>query len=548
MTRVIALALFAATAAARAQRVDVTIASSVHPGPVTGRLILFVAKDSTPEPRLRLSLTGPAVFGVDLAQLAPGRAVAITDSADGYPTTLSALPAGDYYVQTMVNVYEQVHRAAGHTIWVHMNDGRVEFFNTAAGNLYSDVRRVHLGDGRPIQLAITHVIAPKPRPIDTDWLKHVTIQSDRLTRFWGRPVYINATVLLPKGYAEHPAAYYPSVYALGHGDEPFGFTPDSTDKLSGKTEVRRGATIGAVSGLESGYDFYKSWTGPAFPRVIAITLEQQTPYFPDSYSVNSANNGPYGDAIVDDVLPYLETHFRIIREGYARNVEGASTSGWQTLALALQHPDVFGNAWVLQPDPIDFRHYQQTNIYDDTSAFALVTGPFTTAERPFQRTTAGQVVVTARQISRFENVLGSHGRSSFQLEAWEAVYGPVGPDGYPVPLWDKRTGTIDHAVAAYMKDHGFDLRDYAERNWPTLGPKLAGKLHFFAGDMDHYYLNLAVYDFENFLPPGEADFTYGRPMKGHGWHSYTWAEMVHKMADAVTAHAPTGADMRVWNY
>jgi hypothetical protein len=547
------MALSAGAGVAQAQRVDVTIAPSASATPVTGRLVLIIAKDSTPEPRLRLSLTGPAAFGVDLAQLAPNHAVAVTDSADSYPVALSALPPGDYYAQAVVNVYEQVHRADGHTIWVHLNDGTVEFFNTAAGNLYSDVQRIHVGDGRPIRLAVTHVIPAKTRPADTDWLKHVRIQSDRLTRFWGHPVYVNATVLLPKGYAQHPTTHYPSVYALGHGDAPFGFTTDSTEEPRGKTEVRRGATIGAVSGLESGYDFYKSWTADTCPRVIAITLEQETPYFPDSYSVNSANNGPYGDAIIDDVFPYLEEHFRIIRKPYARQVEGASTSGWQSLALQLQHPDVIGGAWVLQPDPIDFRHYQQTNIYEDSNAFSVVTGPFTTTERPFQRTTAGQVVVSTRQISRLENVLGSHGRSGFQLEAWEAVYGPVGPDGYPVPLWDKRTGAIDHTVATYMKEHGFDLRDYAERNWSTLGPKLVGKLHFFAGDMDHYYLNLAVYDFETFLqhttnPHVDVDFTYGRPMKGHGWHSYTWAEMIHKMGAAITAHAPQGEDAKAWNY
>ena len=549
----LAVCAAAAPGAAGAQRVEVTIAPAAAAGPVTGRLVLMIAKDSA-EPRQHLSLTGPAAFGVDLMQLAPNHPAVVNDSADSYPRALSALPPGDYYAQAVVNVYQQVHRSDGHTIWVHLNDGIVEFFNTAAGNLYSDVQRIHIGPGHaPIRLTVTHVIPPKPRPTDTEWIKHVRIQSDRLTRFWGHPIYINATVLLPKGYADHPTTRYPSVYPLGHGDAPFGFTPDSTEEPRGKTEVRRGVTIGTVSGLETGYDFYKSWTADAFPRVIAITLEQETPYFPDSYSVNSANNGPYGDAIIEDVIPALEQQFRIIRQPYARQVEGASTSGWQTLALQLQHPDFFGGAWVLQPDPIDFRHYQQTNIYDDTSAFTLVTGPFTTTERPFQRTTAGQVVVTARQISRFEDVLGSHGRSGFQLEAWEAVYGPVGSDGYPVPLWNKRTGTIDHAVANYMKEHGFDLRDYAERNWATLGPKLAGKLHFFAGDMDHYYLNLAVYDFETFLqgttnPHADADFTYGRPMKGHGWHSYTWAEMIHKMADAITAHASPGEDVRAWNY
>ena len=207
---------------------------------------------------------------------------------------------------------------------------------------------------------------------------------------------------------------------------------------------------------------------------------------------------------------------------------------------------------MLQPDPIDFRHYQLTDIYADSNAFTEPAGQFTFLERPFQRTTAGQVIVTNRQLSRFEAVLGSHGRSGFQLEAWEAVYGPIGADGYPVPLWDKLTGKIDHSVADYMRDHGFDLRAYAQQHWSTLGPKLAGKLHFFAGDMDNFYLNLAVYDFEHFVdstanPHSDADFTYGRPMKGHGWHSFTWAEMVRKMAAAIKRSAPPG-EANGWSY
>ena len=59
--------------------------------------------------------------------------------------------------------------------------------------------------------------------------------------------------------------------------------------------------------------------------------------------------------------------------------------------------------------------------------------------------------------------------------------------------------------------------------WPTIGSQLVGKLHFSAGDMDDYWLNLAVYKFEDFLktttnPHYEGDFIYGRPMKGHAWH------------------------------
>lgn len=550
-----ALAFGTAPAPAQAPQFEVTFPAAVHDGPLTGRLVLMISKQERPEPRLALSPRGAAIYGLDIEQLAPGRPAILTEAALGYPVQLSELPAGDYFVQAVINVYERVSRADGHTIWVPMNDGQIEFFNNAAGNLYSDVRRIRIGDGGTVRLTLSKVIPPNPPPEDTPWIKRVRIQSQKLTKFWGRPVYVNATVLLPAGYDENPDVRYPSMYALGHGSAPFGFNPDPprADATPRPTITRRGQQINPVSGVESGHEFYKAWISDGFPRMIAITLAQQTPYFPDSYSVNSANNGPYGDAIVEEVIPYLEEHFRIIRQPHARQLEGASTSGWQSLALQIQHPDFFGGAWILQPDPIDFRHYLLTNIYEDENAFTIPTGPFTSTERIFQRTVEGQPLLTTRQLSRFEAVLGSRGRSGYQLGAWEAVYGPVGPDGYPVPLWDKLTGKIDRDVANYMRDNGYDLRALAERNWSTLGPKLAGKLHFFSGDMDDYYLNLAVYRFEDFLkqtsdPHYSGDFTYGRPTKGHSWHSYTWAEMVRMVADSVAAGAPAGADVTSWRY
>ena len=526
--------------------ITVRVAASVHHGPLTGRLVLVLAKSAEPEPRYTISPRGPAIFGVDLEQLGDGQPATIDASTLGFPRTLGELPEGDYYAQAVVNVYELVKRADGKSIWVHMNDGTVEFFSIAPGNLYSEPKRIHVTRDGTIDLTIDHVVPPITRPADTEWLKHVSIQSPMLTKFWGRPIFVQAHVLLPKGYAEHPNVYYPSIYTLGHGQTPLSFST---------TPPRTGApnAINPATGLESGYATYQAWNGDAFPRVIAITLEQQTPYFPDSYSVNSANNGPYGDAIVQEVIPYIEQRFRIIRQSYARHLEGASTSGWQSLAMQLLHPDFFGGAWIFQPDPIDFTRYQMTNIYTDTNAFVVPTGPFTTVERGFQRTVDGQTVITARELSRFEAVLGSHGRSGYQLEAWEAVYGPVGADGYPVPLWDKATGKIDRDVASYMRDHGFDLRAYTESNWATLGPKLVGKLHFSAGDMDDYWLNLAVYRYEDFLksttnPHYEGEFIYGRPMKGHAWHPTTWADLIRKYAGAVKAAAPSGENTRLWNY
>ena len=531
----LALGLVPPCLRAQAPRFEVSVPAGVHPGPLTGRVVLVLARRAEPEPRLTISPSGPALLAIDVEQLPAGRTAVLDTAALGYPRGLAELPPGDYFAQVVINVYEEVRRSDGHRVWLHFNDGSQEPFQVAAGNLYSDVQAVRLGAGDTVRIAVAHVVPSRERPADTEWVKHVRLESPKLSAFWGRPVFVHATVLLPKGYGDRPEVRYPSVYTLGH-NVPFSFSTDSS-------RARGLGTLNSVTGLETGFDFYRAWSADGFPRFIAISLEQQTPYFPDSYSVNSANNGPYGDAIVTEIIPALEAQFRILAKPYARLLEGASTGGWQTLALTLQHPDFFGGAWVLQPDPIDFRKDQLTNIYADTNAFVLPTGPFTTTERPFRRSTEGQVVWTSRQLSRFEEVLGTRGRSGYQLEGWEAVYGPVGSDGYPRPLWNKLTGSIDREVAAYWREQGFDLREFAQRNWTTLGPRLAGKLHFFAGDMDDFYLNLAVYQFEEFLknttdPRSDAEFTYGRPMKGHSWHAYPWAELVRRMAAHVKQHAP----------
>ena len=526
----IAIACLAGSAVAQsAPRFEITVHESLQMEPITGRIVLVIGSSAEPQPRLRISPHGPRLVGVDVNAWSSGDPMVVDEGALAYPAPLTDLPKGDYFVQAVVNVYEEVQRADGHTLWLPMTDGTIQFFSSAPGNLYSEPVPFTASEGGAVAIEVSEIIEARAPPKDTEWVKHVRIRSTMLTEFWGRPIDVHATVLLPKGFDEEPEKRYPGVFALGHR-VPFGFSTRPS---------RRDGVIDPVRGVESGYDLYQSWISEEFPRVVAISLEQSTPYFADSYSINSANNGPYGDAIVREVIPALEQRFRLLGEPRGRLLEGASTSGWQSLALQLHYPGYFGGAWILQPDPIDFRRHQLVNIYEDENAFEMPVGGLV-AERPFRRTVEGQVVWTVRELSLFEEVLGSRGRSGYQLSAWEAVFGPVGSDGYPRPLWDKLTGKIDRDVAFAWRDNGYDLREYAERNWTTIGPKLAGKLHFFAGDMDDFYLNLAVYRFEEFAraasnPECDAEFTYGRPMKGHGWHVCTWAELVCRMA----AHAAT---------
>ena len=516
---------------AQEPKFEISFSPSAHAQPITGRVFVMIAARETPEPRSQAgSWTGQTpFFGADVDQLRPGQAAVIDGRTPGYPAdSLKDVPAGDYYVQGLINVYTQFHRSDGHVIWAHMDQWEGQHFTRSPGNLYSDVRKVHLDPaaGYDVKLELSHEIPPIQPPLDTAWVKRVKIQSQLLTKFWGHPMYIGATVLLPKGYNEHPQEHYPVIYIQGHFglNAPFGFS--ETDSGGGRGR--------------GGYALYQQWTADDFPRMFAVTFQHPTPYFDDSYAVNSANNGPYGDALLQEMIPYLEQHFRMIPAGYARVLTGGSTGGWESLALQVLHPDFFGGTWTMFPDPIDFRRYQLVDIYADDNAFLTPGYKYMIPERPMMRTAEGQMVQTMRQMSQLEEVLGSHGRSAQQFEAWEAVYGPVGEDGYPQPLWDKRTGKIDKQVAAYMRDHGYDLTYYLKSNWVKLGPQVKGKLHLYVGDMDNFYLNLAVYLLEDYLKTtdAEATFEYGRPMKGHGWQPMSNPELVRMMYAQVEKNKP----------
>jgi len=544
----------AQSAAGTGTKFEVSFPAAVHGEKITGRVFVFIAKKNEPEPRLGIDGLGDAglMFAVDVSALTPGQAGVVDASALGSPLrSLRDVPAGDYYVQALVNVYTEFHRADGHTIWAHMDQWEGQQFNLSPGNLYSEVQMVHLDPaaGYDVKLSLTKVIPAVKVPADTPWVKHVKIQSEMLTKFWGHPMFLGAVVLLPKGYEEHLEARYPTIYQHTHFhlSEPFDFFTEKRELSEGFREQLRDAN------KESGYEFYESWNGEKFPRMIAVTLQHPTPYFDDSYAVNSVNNGPYGDAIVKELIPYLESHFRMIAKPYARVLTGGSTGGWESLASQVFYPDFFGGTWTMYPDPIDFRRYLAMNVYEDENAFFEPGHEYLQAPRYLMRNADGQTEITVQQFSQLEDVLGSHGRSAQQLEIWEATYGPIGEDGYPKPLWNKQTGKIDHSVALYMRDHGYDLSYNLRTNWATLGPKLRGKIHVSVGDMDNFYLNLAVYKLEGTMkalqnPPCDCEFQYGRPMKGHGWQPGTHAEMIRWMGKHVEKNAPAGEKTADWNY
>src|SRR5262249_50905506 len=368
----------------------------------------------------------------------------------GHPVpSLRDIPAGDYWVQPFVNVYTRFARADGHTVWMHMDRWEGQNWKRSPGNLYGDPVRLHIdpSSSTPLHLVAAKVIPPTPPPADTDMVKRIRIQSDILTKWWGHPIFIGATVLLPKDYDKHPDVRYPVNYIQGH----FSTAPPGN--------------FGRAA------DFDALWLAEKTPRFIYVTLQHPSPYYDDSYGVNSENNGPYGDAIMQELLPAIDERFRTIREPWARVLTGGSTGGWIALAHQIFYPDFYGGTFALCPDAVDFRYHQIVNIYQDENAYFVDRGWMKT-ERPDTRRPHGNITSMMKDENLFELVQGDHSRSGGQWDIWEATYGPVGAGGYPQRIWDKRTGDLDRTVAAYWQSH-FDLRFILETQWATLGPKVA---------------------------------------------------------------------------
>ncbi len=548
---------------------SVTLPKTLADKPLDGRLLVMLSTDDSAEPRFQITdgAGTQLVFGIDVQNWMPGTAQIVNEEALGYPLpTLSAVPNGSYRVQVLLHKYETFTRSDGHTVKLPMDRGEGQQWNLAPGNLLSTPRAFEVNSKRKtnINLSFDSAIPVITPPEDTEYIKHIKIRSERLSKFWGRDMYLGAHILLPEGWAEHPAVKYPLAIMHGHFPADFGgFSPTPPDTTTMPCVYSDRFQLDCYNRIvaQEEYDFYKMWTGPDFPRVIVIEIQHANPYYDDSYAVNSENLGPYGDAITYELIPYIEEKFRGIGEGWARFTYGGSTGGWEALAVQVKYPDEYGTCYAACPDPIDFRAYCLVNLYEDKNAYYL-DSDFKRTPRPGHRNWLGEVSSTLQEMNQRELALGTKSRSGQQWDIWEAVYSPVGPDGYPLRIWDKVTGVINPKVAAYWREN-YDLAYIMRRDWATLGPKLKGKVHIYCGDMDNYYLNNAVYLAEDFLestttPYYDGEVDYGDRAE-HCWNGdHTQPNAIsrlryHRMfipkwAAAVNKLAPAGSDLKGWRY
>jgi hypothetical protein len=541
--------------------------STLNAGPQSGRLLLLLSTNDKEEPRFQIKdgHDTQIVFGMDVENWKSGEPMLVDSQAFGYPyEKLSDLPEGEYYVQALLNRYQEFNLSTGHTVMLPPEKGEGQQWNSKPGNFYSSVQKVSIKhSGESIVIKMDQAIEEIPAPEDTKYIKHIKLKSDLLSKFWGEPVELGAHVLLPEGFDEHPEAKYPVIIFHGHFPSDFGgfrTTPPDED-MEPVFSDRFGVEGYNIVEQQEAYDFYRQWISSEFPRVIIVEIQHANPYYDDSYAVNSANLGPYGDAITYELIPHIEKQFRGIGQGWARFLYGGSTGGWEALAVQMFYPEEYNGCYAACPDPIDFRAYCLLDIYKDKNAY-FYESEHKQLERPGFRNNIGQVSATLRSMNYRELALGTKGRSGQQWDIWEAVYSPQGPDGYPKRLWDKYTGEIDPEVAAYWKEN-YDLRHILERDWAKLGPKLKGKINIYCGDMDNYYLNNAVYLMEDYLettknPPFDGEVDYGDRAE-HCWNgdqdNPIWISRLRyntfylpKIMERIQKSAPAGADLTSWRY
>lgn len=461
-----------------------------------GRLLIVLGRQGSGEPRLRIGATGmdaDPLLGWDLRNFHGQRVSAPSRPALFPLRALSEIPDGTYYVQAVL-----------------MTNRDLRMVN-APGNFYSTPAELSIRAGKPRQstLVINRKLPEDALPPDSTSVKYVKLPSPLLSQFHGRPMYLRAAVTLPLDRGNSPGRKYPLVIQIGGYGTRFS--------AAGPLEKRSQA-------------FQNAWSDPTVPRFIHVLLDGAGPWG-DPYQVNSANNGPYGDALVTELIPWIESTWGGMGVAQGRFVTGGSTGGWVSLALQIFYPDFFGGCWSGYPDSPDFRAFETIDLYRDSNAYV---NPFG-FERPSKRTRFGETEFTVRHECQLENVLGdgdSYVGSGQQWGAWNAVYSPRGTDGRPMAVWEPRTGQLRLAAVRDSWER-YDLRRVLEQNWATLGPRLRDKIHIWVGDADDYFLDGGAHRLDEFLskanPPAGARIEFGSGQR-HGWEPRTWTQLLEDMA------------------
>ncbi|GLQ96616.1 alpha/beta hydrolase [Dyella mobilis] len=437
--------------------------------PVSGRLLLFAKDAATAKADSKdgtvsevdanpFHASQTAIAAEDIDRLVPGQTIDIDADRVAFPDAWSKLPSGDYVVQAVLDVHHDYN-----------------YLGRAGGDIESGVATVHLPTAD-----IPTLTLDKTAPSEDPWsmpdsapeaLRKATVEarahsqlvdfvSPSLTAFWGRPIHLLGRVLLPPGYDAASSQRYPTVYYT-HG---FG----------GNNDRFAGVMAYVEAGMASG----------KMPPMIWVFLDESSATGTHEFA-DSVNNGPWGQALTTELIPYLESHYKMDGDAKGRFLNGHSSGGWATLWLQTRYPKIFGGTWSTSPDPSDFHDFTGPDLY---APHANVYHKPDGTPWPLVRD-HGKVLGTFEQFAKMERVLGPYGG---QMASFEWVFSPRGKDGRPEPMFNRDTGEVDPTVVAYWRDH-YDIAYRLQNNWPALKPDLDGKIHLFVGTADTFYLDGAAH-------------------------------------------------------
>jgi len=438
----------------------------------SGRLYVFLCPNNYGQPYTQ-QFPNPGgrnhIFAKNYSDVELSKGIQIDYDASWIGTPkwgLDDVKGGKYYLQVL---------------WDHdTSESRIE----APGNVYSEKQMVEIKNSMTVDCNISTVIEDR-KILEHTLANEVKMKSPVLSKFWNKDVFLKASILLPHKYD------VTKTYTIRYNVAGYGGRYTRINRMLGNPE------------------FMSWWDSNEAPQIITVYLDGEGP-FGDSYQMDSDNSGPYGQALIEEFIPYIEKKFRGTNSMEGRFVDGCSTGGWVSLGLQLYYPDMFQGVFSYSPDAVEFENYQLINIYRDKNAYVNEFG----IPRMVMRNTDGEPMLTMKDFIQYENVLGSSNtylNSGGQFSAHTALYSPKGEGDLPQPMFDPVTGDIDAEVSAYWEK--YDFKKYAKENWETLGPKLQGKVHIWMGDMDNFYLNQATRELSKFLnstsnPKSDADVQF----------------------------------------
>lgn len=520
---------------------------------VEGRVMLMFAPSGVdPLDDWDVTSTPDTLYGKNALTISSSRPVTLSGGGAqdtdggvwGFPNaSINQVPAGSYSVQAFFNIYETVVRSDGSTVSVRFPCGDGAPPVDGYGSLKTTLNNVTIS-GRAQTIDLTfNAVEPYPQSNgteiggcnqgnyeDTEYVKYVKIRSTALSGYWGRDMYVGANVLLPSGYdANDSNTRYPVIYHQNHWDA------DAAAYSYGSDEAFTNAwENGTLAG------------GRPAPKFIIVQFRHEAPFYDDSYAVNSANLGPYGDAINEELVRHLDQTFKTIAEPYARIQDGGSTGGWISAASVVFRPDLYGACFSSYPDSLDFNSHQAIPLYTNENAYKFKNGSSIPSIRTHSESGDEEILATVEMENHWELSFGTSSRSFLQWDIWNAVFGVQGYNNYPLEPWDKVTGQIYAGAVKHWRR--MDLSHYITDNWDNdmnLGEVLKHRIFVYVGTWDNYYLNLGVQKFEQNVNgkggAGWANVTI-LPEQAHGGNyrlldTWDYLELVQSW---VQDHAPDG--------